>query len=407
MAKSEVALVGIFTLAGNLLGLAFTLVTARVLSLEQYALFASTLFLFGIVGLTTGTLQNISAFDVASQAKGEDQSLIRKDQRLLSTLKISASISACTGLSLFLLATNDVIRDEPAIRYASIAFYLPAAALVGVALGRMQGGGQMVKVTGYSFLGTVVKFVALSFTKFTTATAASIAWSMALSTYFFAAVALWSTRSIGAVKISALRRHTMQIGALGVLFWLGTGIDLLFLNFALSGEEAGKYGIVANICRLALIPALYLSQKSFSRIVIANSKNESVAKLMFAVAKTGAALVLLSALGMLLIGDRFFEFVRGETSVGYGLLAATYLMCLAPLTVALPVLQKDLASPNNRLIYLLLGVVIIGSVLVVVIPETSIELLLCLGSLNVLITGIMLRSRYSVGVMFKTIRSRV
>jgi O-antigen/teichoic acid export membrane protein len=406
VAKREVAYVGFFTLAGNLLGLAFTLVTARVLSLEQYALFASTLFLFGIVGLTTGTLQSVSAFDVASQAKSEYQGLIRQDPRLLLTLKISAGISASLGIALFLLAANEIIRDEPAIRYASIAFYLPAAALVGIALGRMQGRGEMVKLTGYSFLGTLVKLLALISTKFTTATAASIAWSIAISTYIFAALALFSTRGIGAVKISALRRHTMQIGALGVLFWLGTGIDLLFLNFALSGEEAGKYGIVANICRLSLIPALYLSQKSFSRIIVAHSKNESVAKLMFSVAKTGAALVLLAATGMMLIGDRFFEIVRGESSAGYGTLAAAYLLCLAPLTVALPVLQKDLARPNNRLIYLLLVVVILGSALVVTIPETTNELLFFLGFLNVLITGIMLRNRYSVNRIIKIIGRR-
>lgn len=406
MAKSEVAYVGMFTIAGNLLGLAFTLVTTRVLSLDQYALFASTLFLFGIVGLITGSLQNLSAFDVASQPMDEQSNLLRNDPRLKMTIKISVAVSASLALALFVLATNDVIRDEPAIRYASIAIYLPAAALIGIALGRMQGRGEMVKVTGYSFLGTLLKLVALISTKFTAATAATIAWSLAISSYMFAALALWSTRSIGAVKISALRRHTIQIGALGILFWLGTGIDLLFLNFALSGDEAGEYGIVANICRLSLIPALYLSQKSFSRIVVANAKNESVAKLMFSVAKTGAILVLLSALGMLLVGDLFFEIVRGESSTGYGAVAAIYLMCLAPLTAALPVLQKDLASPNNRLIYILLVIVITGSALVVTIPDTKYELLLCLGSLNVLITGIMLRSRYSLGVITKRIRSR-
>jgi O-antigen/teichoic acid export membrane protein len=408
--RSEPVLVSFFVVLGSLFGAMFTIVAAREMDVDQYALLASSLFQLGIIGLVAGTLQNVSSFDASHYSTKQIYASLLKDKRINTVFWTLFFCSLCTLLLLLCLESAGLILMESAIRFSAVAMYAPAAGLIALAYGRLQGIGKMIYVAGLSAFGAALKILSLSATVEFSVSATSVIWAVTLSGYLVAIIAFIPSRKLGAVAPVANNVHAVEIAVLGLLYWTASGVDLFFLNFALGGEEAGQYAVIATICRFGLIPTIYFGQKSFPTLIHNFSLGLENQQVILRTAKVGIIFISAGAFATFLIGDTIFTLLLGRAVEGYSLFATLYLLSLIPLCFAFPQMQLSLVSTSSRQMISIATLLAITSAFVIVLAKTPLQLLL-IQTVNNFILAFVLRSRknakYQNFISSQEVRSEV
>ena len=392
MKRSEPVLVSFFVVLGSLFGAMFTIVAAREMNLDQYALLASSLFQLGIIGLVAGTLQNVSSFDASHYSENQIHASLLRDKRMNLVFWTLFFCSLFTVLLLLCLELAGLISMESAIRFSGVAMYAPAAGLIALAYGRLQGIGKMIYVAGLSAFGGALKILSLFAIVEFSVSATSVVWAVTFTGYVVSIIAFIPSRKLGAVAPVANNVHAVEIAVLGLLYWTATGVDLFFLNFALGGEESGQYAVIATICRFGLIPTIYFGQRSFPTLIHNFSQGLENQQVILRTVKVGTVFISACVFATFLIGDTIFTILLGRTVEGYGHFATLYLLSLIPLCFAFPHMQLSLVSTSRWKMIAIATLLAITSAFVIVLAKTPLQLLL-IQTVNNFILAFVLRRR--------------
>ena len=363
------------TAIGNLSNLLFTVVCLRVLTSEQYGLFASVLYVITLVALGASGFQTLGAVDTSNHILNRRSGAripYTHDSRIKSLF--GATLIVSTTLMVFLISDLNP-ESSPLRSYAPVGFYVGAACIFSLSLGRLQGSNMMMKATLAGTISNIVKLVIVIPFLFIESNAFQLLMAIAFSAYVGVAISLFMSKDLGAVPVFGTTSQAIKIGTLGVLFWASNGIDVLFVRFAMNAEQAGQYSQIATISRLCLIPLIFATQKDFPKMIKQGKVQNSFLYESYKIASQSLMFMFGAALGFAFFGDLIFDFLVDNSLPNAGILACLYVIALMPLSLALPLLQGATTKPRNRVVAAMLSCLVAGIIIVMYVPNTAIELI--------------------------------
>ena len=323
----------LFGILGVFLSVLFNFFTIRILNLIDYGLYASVNFLFNVVALGASSVQAVVALEMVQSNTITNYS-IWKDARIRQVIKFSCLASM---VFFFFLSILRFFLQGSFSAYLVLAIYIPAAALLSIAYGRLQASMQVARINSLSLLANFFKFLAFVPFLFVEINVLVLLYCLVLSSYVSAFFALKSIRNLGSPVSLLSGSHTRKIGLLAILFWTTSGIDLLFLRFALDGDEAGRYAIAATIARLMLTPVMIFSLIQYSFFAQNWPHALSISVQMFGRLVWKCTLISLISLVVLPIaGDSVLDLVMNDEKQVDHWDILSYQITLMPLILVIP-----------------------------------------------------------------------
>ena len=323
----------ILILLGNILNVFFNLLLMRILTINDFGLFASANYLLVLIGFISMSIQSVVALETANVRQG-DRFNVSSDVRyrlilIISILAMLVSIVTLGILSFFVSGNFKA--------YFPIAFYFPAAFTLAFAFGKMQGKNKIQKLNALSLIANIFKFAALIPFFFMDSDVGVLVFGMVLSSFVSAVIALRITSDIGPIKIRLHYTQARNIGVLGCLIWFGLGSDVLFSRLALNSQEAGIYSIQATIARLCVLGIMTLSFHEYNFFAHNWPNNFQVCQSRLKrVFRNSLLLFSIFSLGLLTTGDLVLNIVLGDFSVINKWDIFEYQLALFPLVFVLP-----------------------------------------------------------------------
>jgi len=323
----------ILILLGNIFNISFNLILMRILTVDDFGLFASASYLLVLIGFISISIQSVVALETANVKQG-DRFHVLSDVRYRSILTVSI---VATVVGVLVLGVLSFFVTGKFSAYLPIAFYFPAAFTLAFAFGKMQGINRIQRLNALSLIASILKFTALLPFFFIDSDVGVLVLGMVLSSFVSAVIALRITSDIGPIKIRLNFKQARNIGVLGSVIWFGLGSDVLFSRLALNSQEAGTYSIQATIARLCVLAIMTLSFHEYNFFANNWPHNFRVCQLRLRIVfRNSLMLFLIFSLGLFTAGDWILNFVLGDISLINKWDIFEYQLTLFPLIFVLP-----------------------------------------------------------------------
>lgn len=360
---------------GNAANYGFHVVTGRFLGAEAYGLLAGLVAIIGVVAVATASLQTATAKAIASRPAGAPLRSGLLDPFTRSTVVVGGAISVLVLLASPILARFFGIGVPPV---ALLAAYLVPAAIISIAVGRLQGLRRFTALAWFSAAVAVTKLVG---------GAAVVAVGLGVTTVMAflvvhaagsAAIGLHLTRHGGAVVGRAIDREVGSALVAFTLLWVMISADVPAARGLLSESEAGIYAAAAVVGKTVLwLPSVVVTI-TFPRIATAVSANESTQDPMLRAFRLTLGLCALGVVGLVLFGETIFAVFFGAEYRAAADLAWKISLAAIPLAIANLLLHHQLARSHTRFIWVLSATVALQLAAFVLVPVTSTTIVLVL-----------------------------
>jgi O-antigen/teichoic acid export membrane protein len=372
---------------GNAANYGFHVVTGRFLGAEAYGLLAGLVAIIGVVAVATASLQTATAKAIASRPEDAPRRPGWFDPFTRSTVVVGGAVSVLVLLASPVLADFFGIGVLPV---ALLAAYLVPAAIISIAVGRLQGLRRFTALAWFSAAVAVTKLVG---------GAAVVAVGLGVTTVIAflvvhaagsAAIGLHLTRHDAAVEGRVIDREVGSALVAFTLLWVMISADVPAARGLLSETDAGIYAAAAVVGKTVLwLPSVVVTI-AFPRIATAVSANESTQDPMLRAFRLTLALCALGVGGLLIFGEVIFAVFFGEEYRAAAELAWKISVAAIPLAVANLLLHHQLARSHTRFIWVLAGAVALELAAFVLVPRTSTSIVfVLLGAGTVTMLGLM------------------
>lgn len=299
--------------AANASNYLFQVVMSRQMGPRLYSLLGGVYAVITVVGVSTSALQTAAAKGAASTRTGGREP---GDPLLRITVRISLVVTVLLLLASPLISTYLRSGIGPAV---SLSLYVLPAAVLAIAVGRLQGAQAFAALAGLSLflalgrlvLGPLALAVGLGVTSI-----------VLVSVVVSLAGAWWGlrrTRDVPRLSQERLGADVRRAGCAVLLFWAMVSIDVPHARNALPELVAGQYAAGAAIGKAVLWLPGAVSLVLFPRVV--SLREEDADPFPTLVKALGAAVALAGStvLGLFLLGERLLPVFFGPE---YGQAAA-------------------------------------------------------------------------------------
>lgn len=296
---------------------AFHVVTGRGLGPGAFGLLAAFLAIVNIAAIGAAALQNSVAVVTAEPPAGDGGGPLRRlDSAIVEALVLGGI------LTIVIVAAAPLLADW--LGTSSLAVYLAAFTVIpsflfSVALGRLQGAGRAMAVSGYSTASQLLRLLLAVGILAAGLGAVSVLFSVLVSIAAVAVAASWQTRHLHVRSTArAFSRKSTVLILLSLSFaWL-TNIEIVLVRGNTVEEVSGAFAAGAVLAKMVLLVPTVLSLYLLPRFVFRRTDRGAV--------RYGINIVLLVVLasGLALagvvsvLGDFLVSLLFGS---GYGLTA--------------------------------------------------------------------------------------
>lgn len=296
---------------------AFHVVTGRGLGPGAFGLLAAFLAIVNIAAIGAAALQNSVAVVTAEPPAGDGGGPLRRlDSAIVEALVLGGI------LTIVIVAAAPLLADW--LGTSSLAVYLAAFTVIpsflfSVALGRLQGAGRAMAVSGYSTASQLLRLLLAVGILAAGLGAVSVLFSVLVSIAAVAVAASWQTRHLHVRSTArAFSKKSTVLILLSLSFaWL-TNIEIVLVRGNTVEEVSGAFAAGAVLAKMVLLVPTVLSLYLLPRFVFRRTDRGAV--------RYGINIVLLVVLasGLALagvvsvLGDFLVSLLFGS---GYGLTA--------------------------------------------------------------------------------------
>jgi hypothetical protein len=139
-------------------------------------------------------------------------------------------------------------------------------------------------------------------------------------------------------------KNTLNLGVLGFIFWVGTGLDVVLIRFVLNSNESGAYMISATVGRTVLFVYLYFVQSQYPIMSLSTSDWKPWRLYM-----NGILIICLSAVFIKTFGSIIATNVFAKNLPTFSDFTFLYIMSLVPLVYVFPQLQLLTIDKNFKI----------------------------------------------------------
>lgn len=361
-----VVVTGAATVIGVVLNFAFNLLAARSLGPADYGLLAALVGLAGVIGTAFGSLQVVTAREVAVLAPTTTRRTV--DPWTVQALAIGGAVAVLMALAGPVLAT--LLRtDLPLVLV--LALGCPPAALLAVMVGRLIGQTRIITWQVVGLLATVVKVLLGLVAVGLGLGVLPFALALPVGGLLIGLLAAGLTRGVR-VPRQRLAGWPVWGSTLVVLFlWSATQADVILARVRLSETEAGLYAAAAIIGKAIPMVAGLLGTALLPLLARRLRAGRSSAHLTAVVAGGAGLFGVGCALAVSVIGPLLMTTFYGETFTGAGPLLIGLAWAAVPWCVAVAVINLKLAGHHFVWLAVTLGGVLVAEVLVLALTART------------------------------------
>ena len=381
--KRALFLIAVLGGLASVANFAFQILTASRLTPGAFSLFAAMLTIIIAIGAGSTGFQIVTARSVSTKIDwSPEKRLIDKTTR--------HGVVASIALLLLLLPLSPIlaraIRVDPYV-VALLLLFLPISVMQSLAIGRIQGSGQVVRVAGIGLALAAMKLLAGAVVLYLGGGAVALVGSLLVSNAVVLAAIMRYARQTGSCTSSIISKLTITLFVAQISYWSLISLDILIARVALPEDLAGQFAAAATLAKIVLfLPAMLttaLLPWAGRRVGMASSRRRmALVSLVgtLAVSTVTSIFLLVSASWMV---ETLFG-LRYEDAAQYvGPLAFAYI----PLTLTGVVLQFHFTS--KRSVYAATNVIalLIAAVLVILgppIPMFYISVIAAVGTVQVI-----------------------
>ena len=259
--------VGGLAVLGILSTSAFQIVTGRGLGPKAFGLLAAFLAIVNIAAIGASALQNSAAVVTAAPQEMLSGPRRRLDGPMIEALLLGGAVTVAV-LAASAPIAHSLGTSELTVILAALTV-IPSF-LFSVALGRLQGAGRAMAVTGYSTASQILKLGLAVVVLVAGLGAVSVLFSVLLAIAAVTAAASWQTVRLGLrTGAAAFSRRSIVVISLTLAFaWL-TNIDVVLVRAHTGETVSGAFAAAAVLAKMGLlIPtvlSLYLLPRFASR----------------------------------------------------------------------------------------------------------------------------------------------
>lgn len=283
----------------------FQVIMSRQLGPSVYGLLGGTYAVITVLGVSTSALQTAAAAGAASTSSG---ARVGSDPLLRVTLRFGVAVT------LLMLVASPVIASYlrsgigPAV---SLSLYVIPAAVLAIAVGRLQGSEAFVALAGLSLflalgrIGLAPLAVAAGFG----------VTSIVLVSVITSALGAWwglsRTRHLPRLTKDRIGPDVRRAGCAVLLFWAIISIDVPHARNALPEEMAGQYAAAAAIGKAVLWLPGAVSLIMFPRVMAIREREVDPFPVLVRALAAALALAAGAVLGLLVLGERLLPIFFG------------------------------------------------------------------------------------------------
>ena len=350
--------------ASYFLNAIFVAAAIRFLSFEEYSIFALINYIFSVIGISFYSFQNLGLTSNSSNAEKAGE------KRILIGSYLRTFYLTIAALALIVILMVNAINIEINLSYYTLLVFAPAMFVMSIYLGIAISQGKMHLILRIGLFGACLKVIVLAASEVFEYEVWILLLSLALIPYFTNYLLKQKLSSFKVLRIHSDVKNTLGMSLIGIVFWIGTSLDVFLIRLVLNEEQSGIYMVTATLGRTILFIYLYLVQREYPKMR-SNVGKQSITHLYL----KGFYCLVPSSLLFYFFGDIISQSIFGKSFETFQGFTTLYLLSLLPLVYVLPQLQYLVIKHDFRIIPIFVIILIISAFSLVVFSKATSDVL--------------------------------